>query len=203
MIVFLYHHSSAWVTTTYLTVVRKEQLPLHLEGVPHKVELLGPFLGVVTLVRKQALRSPVFRTTTIIGVGAHPQTSNLHLRVHPSEILMFGSAMDSGVSTLFFGDLLCLCIAFIQLLLQLLGCLVSKLPDSPGSLHTAVVTASSSPLFELETCWSTTLLRARVDWQGYMLVRCAAKVVSLLVATYDECFCLVQLFDLKKICLTL
>ena len=125
MVVFLYHYSSAWVAPTYLTIVRKKQFPVHLESIPHKVKLLGPVSGIVALVWKQTLRSPVFRTTTIVGVGTQPKTFDLDLRVHPSEVLVLGSAMDPGVSTLFVGDLLRLCIAFIQLLLQLLGGLVS------------------------------------------------------------------------------
>jgi len=83
----------------------------------HKIELLGPVLGIVTLVGKQALRSPVLRTTAIVGVGAQPKTYDLDLSIHPSEVLVFGSAMDPGVSALFFDDFLSMCIAFIQLLL--------------------------------------------------------------------------------------
>ena len=70
MVIFLYDHSSAWVTPTQLTVIRKEQLPVHFERVPHKIELLGPVLGIVTLIGKKTLRSPVLRTTAIVGVGA-------------------------------------------------------------------------------------------------------------------------------------
>jgi hypothetical protein len=50
MVVFLYHHSSAWVTPIYLTVAGEKWLPVHFESVSHKVELLGPVSRIVALM---------------------------------------------------------------------------------------------------------------------------------------------------------
>lgn len=118
----------------------------------------------MVLIRKEALWGLVFGSATVVSVGTHQQASVLDLHMHPSEILVFGRAMNSGIRTLFFSDLLCLRIAIVQLLPKLLGGLISKLRDGPRSLHGAIITTSSSPLLEFEASWSTILIRACVDW---------------------------------------
>jgi hypothetical protein len=152
VVVFQYNYSFPWITPTYLPVVRKEQLSIHFEGIPHKIEFLCTFFGVVPLVRKKTFRGPVLWTTAITSISTHPEATELDLYIHPNKVLVFRSTMNPGVGTLFFSDLLCLVITFVQLLLQFLGRLISKLPDGPRSLYTTVVTASSSPLFKFESC---------------------------------------------------
>jgi hypothetical protein len=118
----------------------------------------------MALVRKETFYSPFLGVTAVVGVGTHPKTFDLDLYVHPNKVLMFGRAMDSRIGTLFIDCSSRLRVALIQLPLQLLGSLVSKLSNSSGFLHTMIVAQSSSPLFDFETCRCTNLVRARVDW---------------------------------------
>ncbi|KAI7722925.1 hypothetical protein KC353_g33 [Hortaea werneckii] len=84
--------------------VRKKKFPVHFKSIPHKIELLSPFFGIVVLVREEPLWSPVLWAATVVSIGTHPQTSNLHLVVHPSQILMLGRAVYPCVVTLLLGD---------------------------------------------------------------------------------------------------
>lgn len=122
----------------------------------------------MALIRKEALWGPVFGSATIVTIGTRPLASDLDLHIHPSEVLVFERATNSGIGTLFLSYLLFLRIAFIQLLSKHLGGLVSKLPDGARSLHSTIVTTSSSPLFEFEACWSISLIGACVDKKRYM-----------------------------------
>lgn len=90
MIVFLYHHSPAPIVPTDFAIVWKKKLPVHFKSIPHKIELLKPFVWIVELVREESLWSQILRAASVVSIGTLPPTTNLDLIVHPNQILMLG-----------------------------------------------------------------------------------------------------------------
>ena len=69
MVVLLYHYSPARIASTQLAIVKKQELSVYFKCIPHKIELLGPFLWIMALVRKEAFYNPFFGANAVVGVS--------------------------------------------------------------------------------------------------------------------------------------